>query len=136
MILVPLVSVLYFLALSSFAVAAYYGFMLSRFTRSARAMVMITKDGPTSIVAGVLLVSLSQIPSLLMSLMAVSDSDIFVVPSAILMVGAALMFAMGFHKVYAVYLNERLKMKVNSALDELLETEATEPNSKFRGGGR
>jgi len=43
------------------------------------------------------------------------------------------MFAIGFHKMYAVYLNERLKVKVHSALEELAnEQEAEDWQSKLR----
>jgi hypothetical protein len=43
------------------------------------------------------------------------------------------MFAMGFHKMYAVYLNERLKVKVKSALEELAtEQEVAEWQDKLR----
>ncbi|MGI0081512.1 MAG: hypothetical protein ACRECH_18075 [Nitrososphaerales archaeon] len=124
--MVPLVSVLYAIALSSFAIAAYYGFRLSRLTRKAKVMVMITKDGPASLVCGLILLAASQVPSLITSLMQVQlVFDFFLVPSAVLLVGSALMFALGFQKMYAIYRNEKLKMSVNTVLDELLEKETS-----------
>lgn len=133
MIMVPLVSVLYTLALVSFAVAAYYGFRLSRLTRKAKAMVMITKDGPTALVCGLILLALSQSSFLLSTFVGTPSSDIFAVPAGVLLVGSALMFAWGLHRMYAVYLNERLKANVNSVFDELLETESAIAKEKFQG---
>ncbi len=126
LLLVPLVSVLYALSLASFAVAAYYGFRLSRLTRKAKVMVMITKDGPASLVCGLILLAASQVPNLIASLMQIQlAADFFLVPSAVLLVGSAIMFALGFQRMYAIYLNERLKMSVNTVLDELLEKETS-----------
>jgi|SRR5579875_487820 len=137
MILVPLISVLYSLALTSFVVAAYYGFRLSRLTSKARVMVMVTKDGPTSIVGGLVLLATSQIPNLIVTMLNISYADIFAVPSGVLLVGSAIMFALGFHKMYEVYLNEKLKMSVNKVLDELLESDLTmeqeEARARFQG---
>ncbi len=121
MILVPLVSVLYVLALISFFVAAYYGFRLSRLTRRMKVMVMITNDGPSSIVGGLVLVALSQVPNLIASIESSSNLDFLAVTSLTLLLGSAIMFAKGFHKIYAVYLNEKMKMEVNSVLSELVE---------------
>jgi hypothetical protein len=133
MILVPLISVLYTLALVSFVVAAYYGFRLSRLTKKAKVMVMVTKDGPASIVSGLVLLAISQVPYLLTTGLGVSMTDIFAVPAGVLLVGSAIMFAWGFHRMYAVYLNEKLKMSVNSVLDELLEKETELNEDKFQG---
>ncbi len=121
-----MVSVLYALALASFTIASYYGFRLSRLTKKAKVMVMITKDGPAYLVGGLLLLALSQVPSLIASLMQVElAADFFLVPSAVLLVGSAFMFAIGFQRMYAIYRNEKLKMSVNTVLDELLEKETT-----------
>lgn len=124
--MVPIVSVLYSIALASFAIAAYYGFRLSRLTRKSKVMVMITKDGPTSLVGGLVLLAASQVPNLIASLIQVQlAADFFLVPSAVLLVGSAIMFAVGFQKMYSIYLNEKLKMSVNTVLDGLLEKEAS-----------
>jgi len=123
MILVPLVSVLYVLSLLSFGVAAYYGFRLTKLTRRMRVMVMITNDGPASIVGGLVLVAISQVPNLMASVYNSPNLDFFAVTSLTLLLGSALMFAKGFHKIYAVYLNEKMKMEVNSVLSELVERE-------------
>lgn len=131
--MVPLVSVFYTLAVFSFVVAAYYGFRLSRLTKKARVMVMVTKDGPTSLVSGLILLAVSQVPYLLAAALGTSVADEFGIPAGILLVGSATMFAWGFHRMYAVYLNERLKMNVNNVLDELLEKEAKIDEQKFQG---
>ncbi len=131
--MVPLVSVFYTLALFSFVVAAYYGFRLSRLTKKARVMVMVTKDGPASLVSGLVLLAVSQVPYLLAAALGTSVADEFGIPAGILLVGSATMFAWGFHRMYAVYLNERLKMNVNNVLDELLEREAKIDEQKFQG---
>ena len=131
--MVPLVSVFYTLAVFSFVVAAYYGFRLSRLTKKARVMVMVTKDGPTSLVSGLILLAVSQVPYLLAAALGTSVADEFGIPAGILLVGSATMFAWGFHRMYAVYLNERLKMNVNNVLDELLEREAKIDEQKFQG---
>ena len=120
-------SVFYALALASFSVAAFYGFRLTRLTRKTRVMVMVTRDGPTSLVGGLILLAASQVYYLVSqsvnSLSASNIADIFGVPAGILLMGSAVMFAWGFHKLYAVYLNEKLKMNVTTVLDELVEKE-------------
>ncbi len=133
MIMVPLVSVFYALAVCSFVVAAYYGFRLSRLTNKARVMVMVTKDGPTSLVSGLILLAASQVPDLLASALKTTVGDEFGIPAGILLVGSAGMFAWGFHRMYAVYRNEKLKMSVNHVLDELLEKDSKLANEEFQG---
>jgi hypothetical protein len=131
--MVPLVSVFYALAVCSFVVAAYYGLRLSRLTKKTRVMVMITKDGPASLVSGLVLLATSQVPYLIAAALNTSVADEFGIPSGILLMGSAAMFAWGFHRMYAVYLNERLKMNVNNVLDELLEKEAKIDEENFQG---
>jgi hypothetical protein len=133
MIMVPLVSVFYTLALLSFVVAAYYGFRLSRLTKKAKVMVMVTKDGPASLVNGLILLACSQVPYLVAAALNTTVADEFAIPAGILLVGSAMMFAWGFHRMYAVYLNERLKMNVNNVLDELLERDALIDEQNFQG---
>ncbi len=134
MIYVPLVSVFYSLALCSFAVAAYYGMRLSRLTSKAKVMVMVTKDGPSSLVSGLVLLAISIVPYLLASAFgAGSLEDAFGVPAGILLMGSAVMFAWGFHRMYSVYLNERFKMNVNQVLDQLLERETQLGKEEFQG---
>lgn len=133
MIMVPLVSVFYALALLSFVLAAYYGFRLSRLTSKAKVMVMVTKDGPASLVSGLVLLASSQVPYLLATALNTTLADEFAIPAGILLMGSAAMFAWGFHRMYAVYLNERLKMNVNNVLDDLLEREAKIDEEKFQG---
>jgi hypothetical protein len=133
MIMVPLVSVFYALAVCSFIVAAYYGFRLSRLTNKSKVMVMVTKDGPTSLVSGLVLLAASQVPYLLANALNTPAGDEFGVPAGILLMGSAGMFAWGFHRMYAVYLNEKFKMNVNHVLDELIEKEAQLGNEEFQG---
>lgn len=132
MIMVPLVSVFYVLAVCSFVVAAYYGFRLSRLTRKAKVMVMVTKDGPASLVSGLVLLAASQVPYLLAAALNTIVADEFEIAAGILLVGSAGMFAWGFHRLYAVYLNEKLKMSVNHVLDELLEKDSELAEGKFQ----
>src|SRR5579875_3545621 len=71
----------------------------------------------------------------------IPNDDFLAVTSVVLLVGSALMFASGFHKIYAVYLNEKLKMNVESALSELVErhtgVEEDKPSSStWRSGLR
>ncbi|MDH2900546.1 MAG: hypothetical protein PXY39_06200 [archaeon] len=94
---------------------------------------MVTKDGPASLVSGLVLLAVSQVPYLLAAALGTSVADEFGIPAGILLVGSATMFAWGFHRMYAVYLNERLKMNVNNVLDELLEKEAKIDEQKFQG---
>jgi hypothetical protein len=133
MIMVPLVAVFYTLALCSFSVAAYYGFRLSRLTNKAKVMVMVTKDGPSSLVSGLALLAASQVPYLLASALNTSAGDQFGIPAGILLMGSAIMFAWGFHRMYAVYLNEKFKAGVNRVLDELLEKESELGNKEVQG---
>lgn len=130
---VPLASVLYTLALISFAIAAYYGFRLSRLTRKTKVMVMVTKDGPTTLVMALVLLAASIVPYILSSEFGVNLSDAFEVMAGILLMSSAGMFASGFHKMYSVYLNERLKMGVNKVLDDLLEKEQVLGEEEFQG---
>ncbi|HXQ92130.1 MAG TPA: hypothetical protein VN739_03930 [Nitrososphaerales archaeon] len=136
MILVPLTSVLYVLALASFTIAGYYGFRLTRLARKMKVMIMMTQDGPESIVGGIVILALSQAMNLVQSIVILQNlqfANFLDVTSVTLLVSSAVMFAIGFHKMYAVYLNERLKVKVHSALEELAnEQEAEDWQSKLR----
>ena len=135
-ILVPLTSVLYVLALASFTIAGYYGFRLTRLARKMKVMIMMTQDGPESIVGGIVILALSQAMNLVQSIIQLQNqqfANFFDVTSVTLLVSSAVMFAIGFHKMYAVYLNERLKVKVHSALEELAnEQEMAEWQDKLR----
>jgi hypothetical protein len=136
MILVPLTSVLYVLALASFTIAGYYGFRLTRLARKMKVMIMMTQDGPESIVGGIVILALSQAMNLVQSIVILQNlqfANFLDVTSVTLLVSSAVMFAIGFHKMYAVYLNERLKVKVHSALEELAnEQDAEDWQSKLR----
>jgi hypothetical protein len=136
MILVPLTSVLYVLALASFTIAAYYGFRLTRLARKMKVMIMMTQDGPESIVGGIVILALSQVMNLVQSIVVLQNqqfANLFDIVAVTLLVSSAVMFAMGFHKMYAVYLNERLKVKVHSALEELAnDQEVAEWQDKLR----
>lgn len=123
MILVPLSLVLYMSAIVSFVIAGYYGFRLSRLAKKLRVMVMVTQDGPASIVGGIVILALSQVMNVIQFLPGTNVEDLFAITSGTLLVGAAVMFAIGFHKMYAIYLNERLRTNVYSALEELVEVQ-------------
>ncbi len=74
------------------------------------------------IVGGIVILALSQAMNLVQSIVVLQNeqfANFFDVTSVTLLVHSAVMFAIGFHKMYAVYLNERLKVKVHSALEEL-----------------
>ena len=126
LILVPLVAVLYVIALTSFSVAGYYGFRLTKMARKMKVMVMITQDGPQSIVGGIVLLAVSQMINTVGTIVQLATNDFFSVSSVVLLVGSALMFAFGFQKMYSVYLNEKTRMNVKSLLSDLLETESLE----------
>jgi hypothetical protein len=114
--------VLYVAALASFMIAAYYGFRLTRLARKMKVMIMMTQDGPESIVGGIVILALSQVMNLVQSIVVLQNgsfANLFDIVAVTLLVSSAVMFAMGFHKMYAVYLNERLKVKVHTALEEL-----------------
>jgi hypothetical protein len=128
MILVPLISVLYVMALASFTTAGYYGLRLTRLARKMKIMIMITQDGPESILGGIVILALSQAMNLVQSLIQLQNANFanfFNVTSVTLLVSSAVMFAIGFHKMYRVYLNERLRAKVHTALEELSEEQET-----------
>jgi predicted permease len=134
MIVVPLISVLYCLALFSFAIAAYYGLRLIRMTHRARVMLMITQDGPTTIVYGLVLLAASQIPNLVAASIGEESiaSDVLAVPVGVLLVGSAVMFAWGIHRMYSVFLNEKLKMSVKTELEDLLDKEKIIQKEEFK----
>ena len=96
----------------------------------------MTQDGPESIVGGIAILTLSQAMNLVQSFVVLQNqqfASLFDVTSVTLLVSSAVMFAIGFHKMYAVYLNERLKAKVKSALEELAnEQELAEWQDKLR----
>lgn len=136
MILVPLTSVLSILALSAFAVAGYYGFRLTRLTGRLRVMIMVTQDGPASIVGGITMLALSETMNLIDTYVP-TGGNFFLVTSAVLVVGSGFMFALGFQKMYSVYLNERIRTRVYDALEDLSEVEHKKEESpgwqgKFR----
>ena len=139
MLLVPLTAVLYVVGLASFSIAAYYGFRLTSMARKMKVMIMITQDGPQSIVGGIVLLACSQISNTIDSVTQTLVTDFYAVTSAVLFVGAAMMFASGFHKMYAIYLNEKTRMNVNSILDDLLDKEKDglkEERAKWQGDFR
>lgn len=130
--MVPLVGVLYALALISFAVAGYYGFRLTRVARRMKVMVMISREGPEWIVQGIVLLAASQVINFLNVLVASPIEDYFVVASVTLLVGSAIMFAFGLHTIYFVYINEKMRMSVASAFSGLFEKQIDE-QAKWRG---
>jgi hypothetical protein len=101
-----------------------------------KVMIMMTQDGPESIVGAIVILALSQMMNLVQSLIILQNqqfANFFDVTSVTLLVSSAVMFAMGFHKMYAVYLNERLKVKVHTALEELAnDQEVAEWQDKLR----
>lgn len=122
MILVPLTSVLYVLAVSCFITSAYYGFRLSRITK-VKTLVMVTQDGPISISRGLALLSLALGLRLVESFTLAAYSDFLELSSSILLVVAAAIIVIGFEKMYSVYNNERIRANVYSTLEELREIE-------------
>ena len=130
--MVPLVGVLYALALISFAVAGYYGFRLTRYARRMKVMVMNSQEGPESIFQGIDLLDASQVIDFLNVLIASPIEDYFAVASVTLLVGSAMMFAFGLHKIYFVYVNEKMRMSVASAFSGLFEKQIDE-QARWRG---
>ena len=127
MILVPLASVLYTLALVCFLIAAYYGFRLVRVTRRSRKMIMISHDGPKYVVNGLVILAVSQVFNLAQNY---ETSTIIAVVSQALLVGAAFMFASGLHSMYVVFRNQRIRSEIFSALGET-EEEPKPTNEKW-----
>jgi hypothetical protein len=115
---VPLSSVLYGLALVSFATAGYYGFRLTRLAQKTRIMLMIGQEGPQFVLGGIVILAISQVMNLIDSL-TVSLPGLWSIVSDMLLMSSALMFAKGFHSMYVIYRNERLRSKVYSSLDGL-----------------
>jgi hypothetical protein len=131
MILVPLSSVLYVLALASFATAGYYGFRLTRLARKTRLMLMIGQDGPQFILGGIVILAISQVMNLIDSLSA-SLPGLWGIVSDMLLMSSSLMFAKGFHSMYVIYRNERLRNNVYASLDGLDETEKKLAKEEWR----
>lgn len=120
MILVPLTSVLYILAVSCFITSAYYGFRLSRITK-VKTLVMVTQDGPISISRGLALLSISLGLKLVESINLEAYSNFLELSSSILLVVAAVTIVIGFEKMYSVYNNEQIRANVYNTLEELRE---------------
>ena len=104
--------------------------------RKMKVMIMITQDGPQSIVGGIVLLAVSQISNTIDTVTQSVATEFYSVVSAVLFMGAAIMFASGFHKMYSIYLNEKTRMNVNSILDDLLDKEKEdlkEERAKWQG---
>ena len=125
MILVPLSSVLYTLALVCFSFAAYYGFRLVQVTRRSRRMIMISHEGPNYVVAGLVVLGLSQVLGIIQSADAVLVA--LGVVSQVLLMGASFMFAKGFHTMYQIYRNQKIRSEIFDALGEPEESRKVEP---------
>ncbi|HVB11973.1 MAG TPA: hypothetical protein VNE86_02480 [Nitrososphaerales archaeon] len=118
MISVPLTSVLYVLAISSFLTAAYYGFRLSRITK-VNITIMMTQDGPVSILRGIVLLAFSQILQLIEIFTQPFYANFLNLSSSILLLASAVILAVGFEKMYATYNNQRIRTSVYNTLEEL-----------------
>ena len=118
LISVPLTSVLYVLAIASFLTAAYYGFRLSRITK-VKITIMMTQDGPISILRGIMLLAFSQILKLIEMFSSQVYSNFFDLSSSILLLASGVIFAVGFEMMYTAYNNERIRTNVYNTLEEL-----------------
>ena len=118
MISVPLTSVLYVLAISSFLAAAYYGFRLSRITK-VNITIMMTQDGPVSILRGIVLLAFSQILQLIEIFTQPFYANFLNLSSSILLLASAVIMAVGFEKMYAAFNNQRIRTSVYNTLEEL-----------------
>ncbi len=118
LISVPLTSVLYVLAIASFLAAAYYGFRLSRITK-VNITIMMTQDGPVSILRGIMLLAFSQILKLIEMFSTPYYMNFFDLSSSILLLASGVILAVGFEKMYAAYNNERIRTSVYNTLEEL-----------------
>ena len=132
MILVPLSSVLYSLALVCFIVAAYYGFKLVQVTRRSRRMIIITQEGPKYVVGGLVVLGISQAFNL--AQIEAYFGVLGVIAQALLM-SSAFMFAKGFQSIYQIYRNQNVRSEIYATLGESEEdsgVDRKEWNSKFR----
>ena len=118
MISVPITSVLYVLAIASYLTAAYYGFRLSRITK-VNITIMMTQDGPVSILRGIVLAALSQTLKLIEMFAPSFYANFFDLSSSILFLASGLILAIGFEKMYSTYNNERIRTSVYNTLEEL-----------------
>ena len=118
MISVPLTSVLYVLAIASFFTAAYYGFRLSRITK-VNITIMMTQDGPVSILRGIVLIALAETLKLIEMFSASFYMNFFDLSSSILLLASGVILAVGFEKMYSAYNNERIRTSIYNTLEEL-----------------
>ena len=118
MISVPITSVLYVLAIASYLTAAYYGFRLSRITK-VNITIMMTQDGPVSILRGIVLLALSQTLKLIEMFTPAFYMNFFDLSSSILLLASGVILAIGFEKMYSAYNNERIRTSVYNTLEEL-----------------
>jgi hypothetical protein len=118
LIYVPITSVLYVLAIASFLTAAYYGFRLSRITK-VNITIMMTQDGPVSILRGIMLLAFSQILKLIEMFSTIYYTNFFDLSSSILLLASSVIMAVGFEKMYSTCNNERIRSNVYSTLEEL-----------------
>jgi hypothetical protein len=118
LISVPLTAVLYVLAIACFFTAAFYGFRLSRITK-VNITIMMTQDGPVSILRGIVLIALAQTLKLIEMFSAPVYMNFFDLSSAILLLASGVILAVGFEKMYSAYNNERIRTSVYNTLEEL-----------------
>ncbi|MDG6904435.1 MAG: hypothetical protein JRN20_01465 [Nitrososphaerota archaeon] len=118
MISVPLTSVLYVLAIACYLTASYYGFRLSRITK-VNITIMMTQDGPVSILRGIVLLALSQTLKLIEMFSPNFYMNFFDLSSSILLLASGMILAVGFEKMYSAYNNERIRTSVYDTLEEL-----------------
>ncbi len=123
LILVPLTSVLYVLAIASFITSAYYGFRVSKITNKVKITVMMTQDGPISVFRGISLLSLFLVLKLIEMFSPSMYSNFFDVSSGLVLVASSVVFAVGSEKMFSVYYNERIRANVYNTLEELSESE-------------
>jgi TRAP-type C4-dicarboxylate transport system permease small subunit len=118
LILVPLTGVLDVLAIAFFLTSGYYGYRLTKLTRSVR-VTMITRDTPISFFRGIILLASSEIIKLVDIYSNLPYPSYFDTASAALFLGSAVIFAMGCEKLLAAYNNEKIRASVFSSLEEL-----------------
>lgn len=135
MISVPITSVLYVLAIACYLTAAYYGFRLSRITK-VNITIMMTQDGPVSILRGIVLLALSQTLKLIEMFSPAVYMNFFDLSSSILLLASGVILAIGFEKMYSAYNNERIRTSVYNTLEELGRADVEGEKSNWKASLR
>ena len=88
-------------------------------------MIMISHDGPNYVAGGLVILGVSQLIGIVQSAGAFLIA--LGVVSQMLLMGSSFLFALGFHTMYQIYRNQKIRSDIFDALGEPEEERKVEP---------